>query len=446
MARDARFFWSIGRCFVRLSRVESGKNKSRNNPSGSSRWTWPALLVAFAFGTAAAAAGDWPQILGPHRNGIADGERLAAGLPDAGPRVVWQRTVGSGYSGPAVSSGRLILFHRQDARAIVLALDARTGKELWQVPFPTQYASGIAPDDGPRCVPVIAGGSVFLVGAGGDVHCLAFDTGKTRWSRDLFRELGAPEGYFGAGSTPIVEDGKLLLNVGGRGAGIVALSVNDGSTIWKATDEAASYSSPIAATIDGRRQVIFVTRLNVVSLDPNNGDVRFRFPFGMRGPTVNAANPVLLDNRLFVTASYGVGAELATIGPGGAKQVWANDDVLSSQYTTSVVRGGVLFGIDGRQDAGVARLRAIDPRDGRVLWTQEGFGTATLILADDKLLIMKTDGTLVLADPVAAEYRELGKSQLFPTIVQALPALADGYFYARDTRTLKCFDLAAKKP
>jgi outer membrane protein assembly factor BamB len=393
---------------------------------------------------ATAAAGDWPQILGPERNGVADNEHLVRSLPEAGPRLVWQRSVGSGYAGPAVSGGRLILFHRHDAEAIVLALDARSGKELWQVPFPTHYASGIAPDDGPRCVPVIAGNSVFLFGAGGDLHCLAFDSGKTRWSRDLYREFGAPEGYFGAGSTPIVEQGKLLVNVGGRGAGIVALSVTDGSTVWKATDEAASYASPIAATVDGRRQVIFVTRLNVVAVDPDNGGVRFRFPFGKRGPTVNAANPLLFDHHLFVTASYGVGAELALIGPGSAKQVWASDDVLSSQYTTSVLHRGALFGIDGRQDAGVARLRAIDPLAGRVLWTQEGFGTGTLILADDELLIMKTDGTLVLVDPAASEYRELAKAHLFPTIVQALPALADGFFYARDTQTLKCFDLGAK--
>jgi outer membrane protein assembly factor BamB len=220
--------------------------------------------------------------------------------------------------------------------------------------------------------------------------------------------------------------------------------VTDGSTVWKATDEAASYASPIAATVDGRRQVIFVTRLNVVAVDPDNGGVRFRFPFGKRGPTVNAANPLLFDHHLFVTASYGVGAELALIGPGSAKQVWASDDVLSSQYTTSVLHRGALFGIDGRQDAGVARLRAIDPLAGRVLWTQEGFGTGTLILADDELLIMKTDGTLVLVDPAASEYRELAKAHLFPTIVQALPALADGFFYARDTQTLKCFDLGAK--
>lgn len=415
-------------------------------PLGTWRQTCFSLgwLLAFAFSPALAGGGEWPQILGPHRTGIANDEHLVHSLPPGGPAVLWERSVGSGYAGPAVSRGRLILFHRQGDESQAIALDARTGQEQWHVGFTTHYASRIAPDDGPRCVPLIHKDSVYLFGAGGDLHCVAFDTGEVRWSRQLDRDFSAPEGYFGAGSTPIVAGDKLLMNVGGRGAGIVALALADGSTVWKATDELASYSSPVAATIGGRRQVIFVTRLSVVSVDPANGAELFRFPFGMRGPTVNAANPLVIGDDVFVTASYGVGAELVKVGPGGAKQVWASDDVMSSQYTTPVLDAGTLFGIDGRQDAGVARLRAIDPLRGRVLWTEENFGTGTLILADKELLIMKTDGTLVLAEPNAEKYRPLGSAQLLPTTVQALPALADGLFYARDTRTLKCWDLRGK--
>lgn len=401
-------------------------------------------MLATASWTALSVAGDWPQILGPHRNGIAEGEHLVRSLPTAGPTVLWERAVGSGYAGPAVSRGRLVLFHREAGEARALALDAATGKELWQAGFPTSYASTIAPDDGPRCVPLIHQEDVFLFGADGDLHCLTFDTGRVRWSRQLYRDYGAPEGYFGAGSTPIVAGDKLLVNVGGRGAGIVALALADGTTAWKATDEQASYSSPVAATIDGRRQVIFVTRLHVVSVDPDNGTVLFRFPFGMRGPTVNAANPLVIGDDVFVTANYGIGAELARIGPGGVKKVWAADDVLSSQYTTGVLHAGTLYGIDGRQDAGVARLRAIDPLAGRVLWTDENFGTGTLIRAGDELVIMKTDGTLILAEANPRKYRALGSAAILPTTVQALPALAGGLFYARDTRTLKCVDLRAK--
>src|SRR5262249_12570199 len=154
-------------------------------------------------------------------------------------------------------------------------------------------------DDGPRCTPVIHGDSVFLLGPGGELACVAFETGKQIWHRQVYQEFKAPDGYFGAGSSPIVESEKLLLNVGGAGgAGLVAFSLTDGKTLWKATDEAASYSSPVATTIEGVRHLIFVTRLNVVSVDPANGEVRFRFPFGARGPTVNAANPLVLGDHV----------------------------------------------------------------------------------------------------------------------------------------------------
>jgi len=391
----------------------------------------------------AAPAGDWPQILGPHRNGKADGERIVDRLPPAGPKLLWQRDVGSGYAGPAVVPGRVVLFHRRGESAVCEALNPATGRTIWKVEFPTRYSSSIAPDDGPRCVPLIHKQSVFVLGADGDLHCISLDKGKQLWSRDLAKEFGAEEGYFGLGSSPIVEQDRLLVNVGGRdGAGIIALSIADGKLLWKATDEAASYSSPIVATIAGHRQAIFVTRLNLVGLDPSSGAVRFRIPFGMRGPTVNGANPLLVGDHLFLSSNYGVGARWIDMRKSEPAVVWDSDELISSQYTTSIEHEGTLYGVDGRQDAGVARLRAIDPVARKVLWTEEDFGTATLILADGKLLIMKTDATLVLASPSPKAYRQLGTAKLFDGIVQALPALSEGKLYARDVSTLKCYDLA----
>lgn len=397
-----------------------------------------ALVLASCLAPRPAAAGDWPQILGPHRNGKADGERLE---PWAESRlgVLWQRDVGSGFAGVAVVGSRLVLFHRIGNELVAEMLEAATGKPQWKTTFTTNYRSSISPDNGPRCVPLVHEGRVYLFGPAGLLACVTLDAGRKVWQRQVYREFAAPEGYFGAGSSPIVEGNKLLLNVGGRnGAGLVAFRLADGKTAWTATDEAASYSSPTAATIDGLRHVVFVTRLNVVSVDPSDGAVRFQFPFGARGPTVNAANPLILGDHVFVSSSYGVGAVWSKIGGGRATEVWDSNDVMSSQYSTCVERDGVLYGIDGRQDVGVARLRAFDPLSGKVHWTKEGFGTGNLILAGDKLLIMKTDGQLVLAEATAEAYRPLATAQLLDTTVQALPALSDGLLFARDTKRLRC--------
>ena len=146
-----------------------------------------------------------------------------------------------------------------------------------------------------------------------------------------------------------------------RASGIVAFAADTGKLLWQATGERASYSSPVAVTVGGVRHVIFVTRLNVVSINPADGSERFRFPFGKLGPTVNAANPVVFDEHLLVTASYGIGAVLAKIGQDGATVVWRDRDILASQYTTCVEKDGILYGIHGRQDGPPAELRCFDP-------------------------------------------------------------------------------------
>ena len=364
--------------------------------------------------------------------------------PAAGPKLVWQRSVGSGYAGVAVAGGRVVLFHRVGDEAIAEALDAahaanRSGNKR----FRPATGRRSPPTTGRCACRWYTMAECICSQPKGTCYCLRLDSGEKVWSRQADRQFKAPLGYFGAGSTPIVEKDMLLVNVGAPGAGMVAFRLADGEIAWQATDEAASYSSPTAATIGGARHAIFVTRLNVVSVEPATGKVQFQFPFGMRGPTVNAATPLVLGDELFVTANYGVGARLVNVAGEKPKMVWIDDDVMSSQYTTLIELAGTLYGIHGRQDLGVAKLRAVDPQTKKIYWTEDDFGTGNLILADGKLLIMKTDGKLILAEPSTKEYRELASAKIFDGVVQPLPALADGKLYVRDTKTLKCLDVAA---
>lgn len=400
------------------------------------------LIAFFLMNLAAARAGEWPQILGPERNGVAVDEKIVDSLPKQGPDVRWTKEVGDGFSGVAVAQGKVILFHRPGDTERVESLDPRSGEKQWATDYPAPYAGGISADRGPRCVPLIHGDRIFVLGAAGDLHCLALADGKKIWSRSLASEFKAPEGYFGFGSTPIVEGDKLLVNVGGRaGTGIVAFAISDGKPVWQSTDEQASYSSPVAVTRDGIRHVVFVTRLNALSINPEDGSVRWKFPFGARGPTVNAASPLVFGDQLFLSASYGVGAVFARFSRDRAETVWANNDTMSSQYSTCVRYEGFLYGVDGRQDGGPTRLRCFDPQTGDVRWTKERFGIASLILADGKLIIVKDDGSLVLAAASPEGYKELGQARLLKSTTRALPALSDGLLFVRDTGTLKCIDL-----
>lgn len=387
-------------------------------------------------------AGDWPQIMGPNRNGIAVGEKLADSFPAGGPKPAWEAKVGSGFAGVAVSGETLVLFHRLQDEDTLTAFHAVTGKQLWSQGFATRFQASIVTDDGPRAVPTIEKGRVYALAPNGGLYCVELNSGKVVWQRQTHEMFRVPDSYFGAGTSPLVEGKVLIVNVGGNrdGAGMVAFNLETGEVAWKSTDEQASYSSPIAVTLDGTRHLFCVTRLNFVSLDPTTGSERFHIPFGKRGPTVNAAIPIVFKNQVLLTASYGIGAELVTIRGERADIDWS-DELLSSQYTTPILHEGTVYGIDGRQDGGPITLKCFDPVTRKVHWTQAGLGYATLIGADGKLLIMQTNGQLRLAELTPVSYRELGSTKLLTGECRALPALSGGRLYVRNESTLKCFPL-----
>jgi outer membrane protein assembly factor BamB len=281
-------------------------------------------------------------------------------------------------------------------------------------------------------VPLVSRNSIFAYGAAGDLICVALGNGEVRWRRELAAEYDANDGYFGAGSTPILAGGNLLVNVGGKNAGLVALAPATGKTVWQSTKEVASYSSPALAKIDGKEQAIFITRFHCVAVDPATGKATTLFPFGMTGPTVNAATPLVIGDKLFVTASYGVGAELRQFTGDGAKQLWANDESLSSQYNTAVEAGGYLYGIHGREDSRSPppALRCVELATGKVKWSQDDFGCAHAILSGDKILLVGVEGKLRLIAANPSRYEELGTHDLRRT-TRALPALSGGRLYLR---------------
>ena len=196
-------------------------------------------------------AGDWPQFLGPTRDGVYSGADIAAAWPASGPPVVWKKDVGEGFAGPVVAAGKMILFHRLQSREIIECLDAATGKNVWSLEYPTAYRDDFGFDEGPRSAPVISNGVVYAFGAEGVLTAVDFATGKKIWQVPAHQKFRSPKGWFGSAGSPVVEGGKVLVNVGGQDAGIVAFDAKTGDVVWKATSDEESYSSPTVATIGG---------------------------------------------------------------------------------------------------------------------------------------------------------------------------------------------------
>ncbi|MGE3513302.1 MAG: PQQ-binding-like beta-propeller repeat protein [Vicinamibacterales bacterium] len=388
-----------------------------------------------------AAVDDWPQYLGAARDGVYRGAPLAASWPASGPRVLWKRPVGSGFSGPVVAGGKLILFHRVKNEEVIEALDTTSGAPIWRYAYPTTYRDDFGFDEGPRAVPVVVNGIVYTFGAQGQLHAVGLADGKKRWSEDTATRFKVPKGFFGAAGSPLVEDGRLLANVGGPGAGIVAFEAATGKVLWTATDDGASYASPVGATIGGKRVAVFLTRAGVVGVEPATGSVVFRRPWRARiAASVNAASPIVVEDRVFVTAEYGPGAGLLRISGSQLLDVWTDVESLTAHYATPVLADGILYGYHGRQEFGQA-LRAVELSTGKVRWSQERFRAGSIILAGDLLVIMREGGELVLADATPSAFRPRARAQVLPAVVRAFPALSAGILYVRNEETLVALDL-----
>jgi outer membrane protein assembly factor BamB len=287
----------------------------------------------------------------------------------------------------------------------------------------------------------VAGGAVYTFGAEGQLHAVELATGKRLWSEDTMKRFRVAKGFFGAGGSPLVEDGRVIANIGGANAGIVAFEAKTGKVLWTATSHEASYSSAIGATIGGRRSAIFLTREGLVGLDPATGRIHFERRWRARmDSSVNAATPLVIGDLLFISAEYGPGAGVFQVNGTMLTQLWASDEVLSNHYATSVHSNGYLYGFHGRQEFGPS-FRAVELKTGKVRWSQDRFRAGSVTLAGNRLLILRETGELLLADASPDAFKPIARAQLLPGTLRAFPALADGILYVRNENTLIAVDL-----
>ena len=427
--------------------------KGRSLTFGFQNWLAGTFGVAILFScfvvgiSGSLVADDWSQINGPTRNGIVSDTKLFRDWGSMKLQTAWSREIGQGNSGPVVVGDRLYIFHRPGKSYLLEALNKNTGALLWQRELPAGYTGGVDGDLGPKSVPIVSQGKIFLLGTEGNLFCVDTEDGELKWQRELLKDYRAQPGYFGVGSSPIVVDGLLILNVGGRDASVVALDVNTGKEVWRTFDDDASYSSPIEVELGGIRFVVVVTRLNLIGIESLTGEVLFKTPFGKSGPTVNGAIPLLVKNDqgtfVFVSAAYGVGARWYRISPDMIETVWKNDTSFSSQYSTPIEFQGALFGTAGREDYGNGSYRCINPTDGKVLWEQDGFPVGHTFLVGEQLLVLDCKGGLHVLNARRDKFDQVYSGQLFSGDARSMPAISNGLLYARSNAVagkgvLKC--------
>ena len=448
-------------------------------------------------------AEDWPRFLGPRADNTSTETGLLDKWPTKGPPLLWDKAVGTGYSAPSVRGELVVLHHRVGGEEIVEAFEAATGNSRWRYSYPSRFVDPYGYNNGPRCTPLLTTNRCYTFGAEGKLVCLELQSGKLVWQRDTAKDWTVPEAFFGVGSTPLLEGDRLIVMLGGQpNSGVVALNAASGETLWEnvgrtnwhgvvtlgwrnekpyswsSEEKQASYATPVAATIHGRRHILCLMRQGLVSLNPTNGEIYFtRWFQSFQNDSVNAMCPVVQDDLVLISAAYyRSGAQLLRVKPDGRSfdVVWQipkspfERDTVSGQWAptvleihwnTPVLLDGHVYAFSGRNEPD-ATFRCVEFKTGKLAWSRDEqwtghpapgaraqppvYGRGSAILADGKLIALGEGGKLGLFKPNPKQADELCSFQVpqlhYPC--WAAPVLANKRLYLRSEDRLVCHDLA----
>jgi outer membrane protein assembly factor BamB len=423
-------------------------------------------------------ADDWPQWMGPKRDGVWRETGIVAKFKPNGPVLRWRTPIGAGYSGPAVSGGRVYVMDRQLAPGVgnpdnpftkalvpgqerVLCLDEKTGAILWIHPYEAPYTISYAA--GPRVTPTVGHGKVYTLGAEGALFCLDADTGKVIWTRDFQRDFGAKTPEWGFASHPLLEDDRVICLVGGEGSTVVAFDRDTGRELWRSLSaREPGYGTPVLIERDGKRLLIVWHAESVNALDWETGKVLWSVPFESRYG-LTAPTPRVTGDILFVTAFYN-GSLALRLDEQEPEVLWRSPKVsekdttyLHSIISTPFLKDGYIYGV-----CSYGQLRCLDLKTGQRLWetldatTPERptrWGSAFLIPHEDRFFLFNERGELIVVNLSPGGYTEIDRMQLIePTnwdpgrmVVWSHPAFANRSIYVRNDQEIVCFSLAAQQ-
>ncbi len=443
-------------------------------------------ILVLALFTTNLSADDWPQWLGPQRDGVWREKGILKEFPAGGPKVRWRVPVGGAYAGPSIAHGKVVVTDRILAggtdnpanpfskekvggKERVLCLNEVDGKLLWKHEYPSDYT--ISYPAGPRCSPAIDGDRVYTLGAMGDLFCFNLSTGAILWSKQLATAYKTDVPFWGFAGHPLVDGDLLICLVGGKGSAVVAFDKRSGKEVWKnLSAENPGYAPPFIQTIDNVRQLIVWTPEEVASLNPRTGEQYWTHPnvkkYIKAGLTVSM--PRLEGKQMFFTSFYEGpmmlkvdGAKTPTLdwrGKGRSEQPDETDGI-HSIMPTPIFKEGHIYGI-----CSYGELRCIDAKDGSRKWSTHAattgksirWGNAYLIDHEDRTFIFSETGDLILAKLTPAGYTEISRAHLIdPTNTMARaktdpkrlvnwahPAFANRSIYVRSDKELICYSLA----
>jgi outer membrane protein assembly factor BamB len=403
-------------------------------------------LVALFILAAPAFAEDWPGWLGPRRDGSSTA-KINAWKGDL--EVVWKKSVGEGHSSPIVAGGKVFLHTKvEDAESeAITAYDPKTGKLAWSKSYPRAKFKSLF-GAGPQGTPTVSGGKLYSYGATGLLTCFDAGKGTQLWQADTQKEFSPPALTFGTACSPLVEGDAVYVNVGGKGASVVAFGKDDGKVVWQKRDDKASYSSGIAVGPAGKREVVFLTQQGLRGFAAKDGKKLWDFPL-VDKLNESSTTPVFVGKTLLGSSvTFGMVALKLVPGDDGVKveEVWRNPSLTCYFSTPMPVGKKYVYVVAGKLSfTPTSTLYCVDVATGKVAWKRDKVGkyhAALMRTDDDKLLMLSDLGELVLIDPNPKEYKELARTKFMDSKqIWAYPAVSGGLLYYRDERDLYCLRL-----
>lgn len=384
--------------------------------------TTVAALVVFATAPFLAMAGknttshDWPRYRGPDQNGISR-ERLKP-WPAAGPKQLWKTEVGLGYSSVAVVGGRVYTMGNTNEKDTIFCLQAKTGKVLWKHTYPCPPGKDYF---GTRATPTVHAGKVYTLSREGQAYCLSAKTGKVVWFRNLKADLGLELPGWGFASSALILNHMVIFNLGENG---VALDRTSGEIIWSSEPAKAGYAEAVPFLMHDTQAVAVFSAKKLYGVNAANGEILWSYLWKTSWD-VNAATPIIVDDKVFISSDYGNGGVLLNISGDEPEEIWRTKK-MRNHFGTCVLWNKYLYGNDQ------GNLRCIDFETGAQRWAKDGMGRGQVILAGGDLLYMTGDGELVLARATPKAYEEHARAQVLGGTCWSLPVLSHGRIYCRN--------------
>ncbi|MSV28797.1 MAG: hypothetical protein EXQ52_08630 [Bryobacterales bacterium] len=403
------------------------------------------LILAAAAAQAQQKSPAWRQWSGPNRNfEVPDSPPLKPQWPAAGPRVIWKRPLGEGYSSPSIDNGVLYTMYGTPGAQTTIAANAATGKTLWEQTAHHSFRSE-APDmgHGPYATPLVAADRIFTAGVTGRVECRARKNGALLWKQDLWYEHKGNRLPYGYASSPIAFRDTIIMPCGGRGTALIAFRQSDGAVARAANDYPNVYSSPILISLGGLEQLVALMDGYLIGVNPHNGDLQWRMPFKASYSIAVAAPVWMPGNRLFISSEYDAGTKVVSLERKGAgteaKEVWSSNRLRLHHGNAICIDGTIYFSSGGK--GSVALMSAVDAASGKIHWQDRTVSKATFVWADKKLITLHQDGTLMLAQPGPEGLKILAKAELLTSNAWTPPVLVGTRLYLRDRKSLIAVEL-----